>query len=110
MNCTKLPPAHSSLQRLINGLDGGTLLQRAAVILANKDEIWETYMRRLAAPEGGLETALPLRVGFVVFVPLMFDHPEAADADVWSGHLHPVQSDPARGGEERKRKRKRKAA
>lgn len=45
-------------------------------------------------PEGG-GAAVPLRVGLVVFVSLVFDHPEAADADVWSGHLHPVQGDPA---------------
>lgn len=51
---------------------------------------------------GGPGAAVPLRVGFVVFVSLVFDHPEAADADVWSGHFHPVQSDPARGGEGRK--------
>lgn len=51
---------------------------------------------RAAAPEGG-GAAVPLRVGLVVFVSLVFDHPEAADADVWSGHLHPVQGDPAGG-------------
>lgn len=48
-------------------------------------------------PRGGGGVALPLRVGLIVFVSLVFDHPEAADADVWSGHLHPIQGDPAGG-------------
>lgn len=48
-------------------------------------------------PGGGGGVALPLRVGLIVFVSLVFDHPEAADADVWSGHLHPIQGDPAGG-------------
>lgn len=39
--------------------------------------------------------AVPLWVGLVVFVSLVFNHSVAADADVWSGHLHSVQSDPA---------------
>lgn len=38
--------------------------------------------------------AVPLWVGLVVFVSLMFNHSVAADAYVWSGHLHPVQRDP----------------
>lgn len=36
----------------------------------------------------------PLWVGLVVFVSLVLNHSVAADADVWSGHLHPIQSDP----------------
>lgn len=51
--------------------------------------------------------AVPLWVGLVVFVSLVFNHSVAADANVWPGHLHPIQSDPAthtdtisvRGGE-----------
>lgn len=39
--------------------------------------------------------AVPLWVGLVVFVSLVFNHSVAADANVWPGHLHPVQSDPA---------------
>lgn len=39
--------------------------------------------------------AVPLWVGLVVFVSLMFDHSVAADAYVWPGHLHSIQSDPA---------------
>lgn len=39
---------------------------------------------------------VPLRVGLVVFVSLMFNHSVAADAYVWPGHLHSIQSDPAR--------------
>lgn len=38
--------------------------------------------------------AVPLRVGLVVFVSLVFNHSVAADAYVWPGHLHPVQRDP----------------
>lgn len=56
------------------------------------------WRRSLQQEFCNIRPAVPLRVGFVVFVPLVFDHPEAADADVRSGHLHPVQSDPARGG------------
>lgn len=40
--------------------------------------------------------AVPLWVGLVVFVSLVFDHPEAADADIRAGDLHPVESDPGR--------------
>ena len=40
------------------------------------------------------DDAVPLRVGLVVFVSLVFDHPVAADPDVRPGHLHSVQSDP----------------
>lgn len=71
--------------------------QRAAIILANKDDKFggEKSARERLRREG--RAAVPLRVGLVVFVSLVFDHPEAADADVWSGHLHPVQSDPAEG-------------
>lgn len=51
--------------------------------------------------------AVPLRVGLVVFVSLVLNHSVAADANVWPGHLHPIESDPAtqtdeitiRGGE-----------
>lgn len=39
--------------------------------------------------------AVPLWVGLVVFVSLVFNHSVAADANVRPGHLHPVQSDPA---------------
>lgn len=39
--------------------------------------------------------AVPLWVGLVVFVSLVFNHSVAADANVWPGHLHPIQSDPA---------------
>lgn len=101
MNCAELPPAPLIFHRsslITNGLDGGALCSSASVVLAGKDDKFgEKYAGRLATPEGGPGAALPLRVGFVVFVPLMFDHPEAADADVRSGHLHPVQGDPARG-------------
>lgn len=61
-------------------------------------------MGRSVARERGPGAAVPLRVGLVVFVPLVLDHPEAADADVWSGHLHPIQGDPARRGGEEGRK------
>lgn len=40
--------------------------------------------------------AVPLWVGLVVFVSLVFDHSVAADAYVRPGHLHPVQRDPER--------------
>lgn len=46
---------------------------------------------RGAAPD---TDAVPLWVGLVVFVSLMFNHSVAADAYVWPGHLHPVQRDP----------------
>lgn len=39
---------------------------------------------------------VPLRVGLVVFVPLMLNHSVATDAHVGPGHLHPIQSDPAK--------------
>lgn len=39
--------------------------------------------------------AVPLWVGLIVFVSLVFNHSVAADANVWSGHLHSIQSDPA---------------
>ena len=39
--------------------------------------------------------AVPLWVRLVVFVSLVFNHSVAADANVWPGHLHPIQSDPA---------------
>lgn len=39
--------------------------------------------------------AVPLRVGLVVFVSLVFNHSVAANANVWPGHLHPIQCDPA---------------
>ena len=39
--------------------------------------------------------AVPLWVGLVVFVSLVFNHSVAADANVWPGYLHPIQSDPA---------------
>lgn len=39
--------------------------------------------------------AVPLWVGLVVFVSLVFNHPVAADADVRPGHFHSVQCDPA---------------
>lgn len=74
-----------------------SLQQRAAVILAQQKG--DAFGEIMAGPEGGPGAAVPLRVGFVVFVPLVLDHPEAADADVRPGHLHPVQSDPARGEE-----------
>lgn len=49
-----------------------------------------------ATPSSGLDTdAVPLRVGLVVFVSLMFNHSVAADAHVRPGHLHSIQSDPA---------------
>lgn len=35
-----------------------------------------------------------LWVGLVVFVSLVFNHSVAANANVWPGHLHPIQSDP----------------
>lgn len=39
--------------------------------------------------------AVPLGVGLVVFVSLVFNHSVAADANVWPGYLHPIQCDPA---------------
>lgn len=73
----------------------------SAKILINKDDKFGTICVTVAASRGVGRAAVPLRVGLVVFVPLVFDHPEAADADIWSGHLHPVQSDPAKGREGR---------
>lgn len=45
--------------------------------------------------EAGDSDAVPLWVGLVVFVSLVFNHSVAADTNVWPGHLHPIQCDPA---------------
>lgn len=44
----------------------------------------------------------PLWIGLIVLVPLMLDHPVAADPHIWPRHLHPIQCNPLK---ETKRKR-----
>lgn len=81
------------------------------VILSNREEkkklernIWAAWRRdkskhdrfkRWTQRAGPDTDAVPLWVGLVVFVSLVFNHSVAADANVWPGNLHPIQSDPA---------------
>lgn len=44
----------------------------------------------------------PLGIGLIVLVPLVLDHPVAADPHIWPRHLHPIQRNPWRERDEEK--------
>lgn len=83
------------------------LPRNIVIILSHGDETFgkkhlncialrQKQRHRSKCPRKSLDNdAVPLWVRLVVFVSLVFNHSVAADADVWPGHLHPIQSDPA---------------